>query len=573
MNHRDTAGSFAVLAMRLCSVLVVLQSCAANLPHAVSRRTPMALEQALNLDEINLTRLQDGSRINLGQFMRESKLQWLVLTFGSEGCNICMDKANYLQKNLVDNNYELLGESARGNIELIGITTDPASRRESVFANLVENQKLTHYEWSDPAVAGGNVMMRYFQPAGRGPGVPLTVMLSTKGIVWRVGSWEHVSADQIVRKIAATIGSDSITPLPPVVNPKPPGGLEERTLLAKERPDRLSGVQVTMCGDRSRRDLGELMPPVAGGLRAILVHKGLCTGNAACDDASRALETWRSACASRGQKTCSVKQIVVDEQHCAPDSDLVTGGGEFFTTFADHFSWSYAPIGTPMKLPAVAGPLTLIFDEAGRLVFSAEGMIGDTLAKRMQSDQLALRTKGPDYPLYGDDFNKAYRIPSGGPLTFSGLRSGPKYMVAIFWNTICSGCKDELEEWHKEPDSAYRFCSDRPEFCQVLAIETSREESGDTAKDYFAGLVTGNSDFEGWLKLRWTMPLAVEDVPLADGRAPRGWFHGWIRSRFSSIEPRVVIFDKEGKVVGSWRSLPGEFGPRDTLKKLFDEGE
>jgi thiol-disulfide isomerase/thioredoxin len=271
-----------------------------------------------------------------------------------------------------------------------------------------------------------------------------------------------------------------------------------------------------------------------------------------------------------------MKELVVDEQLCATQGDVFAGGQELFDVFADHFSWSYAPIregqGT-LKLPVVKGPLTLIFDEAGKLVFSAEGAIGDTLSKRMQNDRLASRAKGPDHPLFGDDFRKTNQVPTGAPVTFSNLRTRARYTVVMFWNTWCSSCVEELYEWHKEQDSAYKFCAKQPDFCQVLALETGRAESGQSPKDYFAGLVNGNDDFDGWLKRRWTMPLAVEDIPLADGRAPMGWFAGWIKARFGSSDPRVVIYDKEGKVVGHWRSLPGEHGPRDTLKSIFERGE
>jgi hypothetical protein len=553
-----------------------LQSCGAKLPTAVTRHTPVALEQVVNLDEINLTRLQDGSPVNLGQFMRDSKLQWLVLTFGSEGCNICMDKADYLQKNLVDNQYQLLGASAKDSIALIGVTTDPASRRESVYANLVEAKKLTHFEWSDPAAPGGNIMMRYFQPAGHGPGVPLTVMLSTRGIVWRVGSWDHLSAAQIVEKIAATLGADGTLQPPPPVDPPPPGSNGDRSLLAKERPDRLNDLNVTSCAGRNQTSLGALLPPLANGLRAVLVHQESCDGNPACVDARRALQSWQSNCSNRGQKTCVMKEIVVGEQNCTGEAELLAGGQEFFEVFADHFSWSYAPITEAQgrfRLPLVKGPLTLIFDETGKLVFSAEGAIGDALTKRMQNDQLASRAKGPDHPLFGDDFIKANHVPAGAPMTFSSLRSRTRYTAVMFWNTWCSSCTEDIEEWHREQDSAYRFCSKQPEFCQVLALETGRGESGQSPQNYFSGLVSGNDDFDGWLKRRWTMPLAVEDQPLADGRAPMGWFAGWVKARFGSSDPRVVIYDSEGKVVGHWRSLPGEHGPRDTLKSLFDRGE
>lgn len=559
--------------------LLAVSSCGARLPKAVSRHTPVSLEQAINLDEIEVTRLQDGSTVNMGRYMRERNLQWMVLTFGSEGCNICMDKAEYLQKNLVDNSYELLGANAKGSIELIGVTTDPASRRESVYANLVEEKKLSHFEWSDPARPDGNIMMRYFQPAGHGPGVPLTVMLSSKGIMWRVGSWDHLTAAQIIEKIAGTLGANAVPP-PPVPEHGGNGGnggtTTIRPLLAMERPDRLNDVALTVCGDRSQTKLGTLLPASANGLRAVLVHKEACAGNPACEDARKTLETWSGACKNTWQKDCAFKELVVSDQFCGGDQSLLAGGGEFFDVFADHFTWSYKPIpeaAGKLRLAEMKGPMTLIFNADGKLVFSREGAIGDSLTKRMNKDKLAAGAEGPEYPLFWNDTPKSNHAPSGVKATFAGIRARTKYTAVMFWNTMCRSCTEEIDEWHKEADSAFNFCTAHPEFCQVVALETDRAESGKPAGDYLAGLLDGNNDFDGWRPKHWDMPLAVEDVPLADGRAPMGWFAGWIRSRMGSIEPRVVIFDSEGKVVQHWRSLPGEHGPRDLLKTMFDRGE
>jgi hypothetical protein len=144
--------------------------------------------------------------------------------------------------------------------------------------------------------------------------------------------------------------------------------------------------------------------------------------------------------------------------------------------------------------------------------------------------------------------------------------------MMMFWNTWCSSCTEELQEWHLEESSGYGFCRAHPEFCQVVALETGRAESGVASREYLAGLIRGNDDFDGWVSRGWSMPLAVEAEPYADGRAPMGWYAGWVRARFGSSEPRTVLYDREGKVVGVWRSLPGEHGPRDMLKKLYETG-
>lgn len=551
------------------SIILSLLSCAAKLPREVTIKRPFGLEAVVNLSDVSLVRLGDGGAVNVGTYMKERGLEWLVLTFGSKSCGACMEKARYFQANLVGNNYGLLGESARGRFELIGVATDPGSDRDELLA-LVEDEGLSHLAWSDPAPLKDKMMMKYFQPAGMDFSVPLTVMLSRDGILWRVTSKDKLSPAEIVQKIAAVIDADIVTP--PPGSGESGGGTLLRPLLAEEVPSRLDQVKLKSCLDRNDVRLGAELPPAPQGLRGVLVYRGKCDESAECMDARNSMRSWQARCALSYAASCDFRELAIDDESVCDRDRSLLGGQEFFEVFADHFSWSYQPIQSGpgrMKLPDIKGPLTLVFDSLGRLVFSREGMVGEAIDREMEQSGLANRAAGPRFGLmYEDGFANQKIVPTR--LTFDRLRLKAKYTVVMFWNTWCSSCTEELDEWHSEVDSAYQFCRSNKDFCQVVALETGREESGLSPDRYLVSLVNGNDDFDGWLSKRWTMPLAVETEPETDGSAPMGWFGGWVRARFGSSEPRTVLYDIEGKVVNTWRSLPGEHGPRDTLKKLYE---
>ena len=556
---------------RRSSIFVLIlsfASCGATLPKEVLNRRPVGVETPLNLELVTLSNLKDGSPVTIGPYMRERNLQWMVLTFGSKSCGACMEKARYFQANLVGD-YGVLGESAKGNIELRGIATDPASSRDELLA-LVEDQNLSHLSWSDSG--DEKIMMKYFQPAGMSFSVPLTVMISREGILWRITSKEKVSPAEILKKIAATIGSNALPspiPSPPTDHTDP----DAIPLLAREVPERLSQINVKSCLDRRDVNLGRELPPLIGGLRGVFIHKGNCSESAACLEAREEMKSWQTSCKTRWGASCSFRELNLSGAICG-DEEAFSGGAEIFDVFVDHFSWAYRPMDAGpgrIKLPDPKGPWTLIFDDAGRLVYSKDGVIAKSLAQRMDQDRLTKLATGPEFPLEWNS-EPGSRIGDAGVTTFSEMRMRAKYTMMMFWNTWCSSCTEELQEWHLEEASGYGFCRAHPEFCQVVALETGRAESGVASREYLAGLIRGNDDFDGWVARGWSMPLAVEAEPYADGRAAMGWYAGWVRARFGSSEPRTVLYDREGKVVGVWRSLPGEHGPRDMLKKLYETG-
>ena len=563
LNEIGKRLSVALLLVGLTGV-----SCAAKLPKEVTIKRPLAEAKPFNADAVILKNLASQSELSLGQYMRERQLKYLVLTFGSQGCAVCMQKARYLQSNLVNQDYSLLGAAAKNVVELVGVVTDPAEARNDVLS-LVDSEGLSHMSLWDP---GHTVMMEYFQPESRNFSVPLTVMVSQKEILWRVPSWEPVSGPEIIQKIAATLGVDAN---PPPVEPDDPQDAVSRPLLAKEQQNRLNDVKISRCSDRTVVSLGERLPVQEKGLRAVLLSQRSCAGDPACEDAKASLERWRLSCESAWGIPCNVQQLVLDAAECGEQDELFAGGGEFFSVFADYFNWNYTPVQSApgrFKLPDIVGPVTMIFDHSGKLVFAREGVLGDSLDLRMQSDQLTSREIGPAFPMWIEETPKLKSAPretKNVATNFSSLRAKTKYTLVMFWNTWCGSCLEELEDWHARSDSAYNFCKERPDFCQVRALETGRSESELSPPDYLQGLLNGNDDFDGWLKKGWTMPLAVEDIAPENGGAVMGWYDGWFRARFGTKEPRNVLYDQEGKVVGAWLGLPGEHGPEKALQSLY----
>ena len=567
-----TFGSVSKKLAILTACVMVAFACAAKLPREVTLKRPFGEAKPFNSSEVMLQRLADETPVSIGQYMKDRQLKYMVITFGSQGCAVCMQKARYLQANLVNDSYNLLGSAAKDVVELVGVITDPPGSRSDVLS-LVGSEGLTHLQWWDP---GHKVMLDYFQPEGKNFSVPLTVMVSQTEILWRVPSWESVTGPDLINKIASTLGVDAN---PPPVNPENPDeGSMSRPLLAKEVASRLDEVKLTQCEDRAQVGLGTLLPPENFDLRAVLVTKKSCAGDEICAEAKLNLQNWLSDCQSRWGKRCAMRELVTDDAACeGQTNDLFLGGKEFISVFIDHFNWSYSPAETSpgrWQLPDVGGPLTFVFDKEGKLVYSREGLIQGSLNERMNGDLLAERETGPDFPLWVSAAPGKKSIPRellGTFRQFSQIRKAAKYTLVMFWNTWCGSCFEELEDWHSRADSPYKFCKENKDFCQVVALETGRAESGLPASDYLNGLVKGNDDFEGWLKKGWAMPLAVEDLPLQDGRAPLGWYDGWFRARFGSKEPRNVLYDREGKVVGSWLGLPGEHGPENALRRLFKE--
>ena len=553
------------------SASVISIGCGARLPRDEGLHRPVAVEQAVALNDVAFSDLESGVKITLGTYMHDHGLTHMLITFGSTNCAVCMSKTRYLETNLVGH-YDLLGADAVKQFEVKGVNIDPPAKREDVL-ELIHKESLSHVSWSDPA---GDMMMRFFQPAGFTISVPLTVLINTDGIVWRISSKDHVDPDEIIRRVAAKFGSAGGVKIPPPVLPKPtpdgsvpantpptvPGNTPPSSqpnididLLRQERPNRLAGVRADVCG-RSVARLSEVVG--AKGFRMILASRDDCGPGTVCGRNQALLRDFTATC-NKAEAGCSL--AVLGEKVTTCDGTVWRGGGEFFSAFREHFNWSYRPVSQSGRkiIEEVKGPLTFVFDASGKLVFGQEGELSlADLSSRWQNDHWTSRAKGPDWPL----------ATSTGASSFSSVRARAKYTMTLFWNTWCSSCVEEITAWHGS-GSVLEYCRARPEFCQVQSVETGYPESG-RAGDigaYIHGLLHGSPDFDGFDKLKWTIPLAIDpQAPSSEGRDSR-WFDGWIRAVYGA-DPRSVLYDREGKILGTWVALPGEGGPLELLKKL-----
>ncbi|MCX6125592.1 MAG: hypothetical protein NTV34_12735 [Proteobacteria bacterium] len=531
-----------------------LCACAQKLPREVTNNRPVAVGEPLDVNGINLFDLASGESINLGKYMDDHKLKFMLLTFGSRSCEACLEKAEYLEANLVENGQQL--GPAGDSFEVRGVNVDPSSNHQLVV-DMVKQLKLSHMVWSDPSV---EIMMRYFQPPNLEFGVPLSAMIDRNNLLWRISSKEHLTPEELVRMVVKTLGENivvaPVTP-PPV---KPPVVILPNSILADERSDRLSALPVLACKESSFMSADDIY--YDAGLKFLLVDRDQCAAGSVCAQNMAIISEFMPLCAEKACKSITLAEKAVQESD-ACDVKIRKGGKEIFETFADHFNWQYQAAGEPLKvLPDVKGPVTLVFDSNGKIVFSHEGLLTSTqLRDRWTLDRFAGRAKGPNFRMFSDQ----------GESSFASWRHQAEWSLVIFWDTLCESCKLEITEWHK-PEGVLAYCRTNPEFCQVASLDTAIEWDNDPASlpQYLEGVKHGgpNTLFDGFDALGWNMPLYVDPIPKVGSSLRNRWFESWVNGRFTSSLNRSVLYDREGKVRGSWTAKPGETGALDFLKGI-----
>jgi hypothetical protein len=531
-----------MMALLLLSLSVLfLSNCAEKLPREVSVNRPIAKGEPLDIDKIFLTDLSSGEAVNLGEYMRSKNLTHMVLTFGSRSCGACLEKASYLEANLVGNS-QALGPNA-DTFELRGVNVDPDASR-GLVQEMVSQFQLTHIAWSDPTKA---TMMTYFQPPKTEFGVPLTVMISRTSLLWRVGSKESLTAEDLLRKIAATLGENVTPVLPPVIVPPPPINY---SILADERPDRLSALPVLACENNGLVNADDVFG--ISDLKFIVLDRGTCGLGTTCRNNLKIIEEFMPICSG---KNCKVMALATDHPDISETCDrkVRKGGKELLDVFADHFNWRYKGVGSPRSLPQVAGPIVLAFDGKGRLVFSHEGPLeASQLEKRWTTDSFTDRARGPDFRMFDGKAETSFGV----------WRQKSDYSFAVFWDPDCESCQDEINLWH-QPGNLLDYCKNDPDFCQVMSVETGAYYAGGSFEDYVSFLVMEYMDVRAW-----TIPLFVEPLPPDNEYR---WFQNSIQSKFMSPVNRSVVYDREGKVRATWEK--GTVGPDalETIKTLKSE--
>ncbi|MCX6119819.1 MAG: hypothetical protein NT027_19970 [Proteobacteria bacterium] len=536
----------------LATSLLLFFKCAAKLPKEVTNNRPIGEELPLDSGAIEFALIQSDDKINLKQYMDQNNLSHLLLTFGSENCDACREKAAYLEANLVGN-YGLVEGNSGNNFEVVGVNVDVAEKRKSVVS-FVQNSKLTHIAWSDPS---GQLMTKYFQPAGLDRKVPLSVMINKRGIVWRVTAEERVSAKDLVQKVALTLGQE-VVELPPVP-PTPPKPPIQLSYLAEEKPDRLQGAPVTAC--RSEESAVKNAHEYFGRnpattLKFILVDQANCAEGSICAENQKVIQSFLPTCT---MKNCALLTMANNVEASTCDRGVMKGGAEVFSTFEDHFTWDKVAVNAEgqSSFKSNIGPIVLAFDDSGMLVFSHSGPLSKSvLDSRWESDFFRGRAIGP-----------AFVMPNkNGSTTFSSWRSASKYSVVIFWDAYCAGCLSEISEWHKK-DALMDFCDQNSKLCQVTSINKDYGDGGDqnSVRNFISTL---ENDEPGSINLGWRISLSVDAAPADDEGRARRWFEGWYSAKYKSNINAVLVYDREGKVRGVWNSGTDPNEPLHLIKKL-----
>ncbi len=530
-----------------------MATCGARLPKEVSLNRPTGSSMPVDLTKVNFVELTTGAEVNVADYMEAHNLQHMLLTFGSQSCSACMEKAHYLETNLVGH-YELLGEGGN-KFEVRGINTDKERSRPTVIQNM-KTQGLTHIKWGDGSDEK-SAMMEFFQPSGMPYSVPLTVMIDRKGIQWRIPSTESVSPEAIVNRIAATLGADAI----PVASQKPTPSKPPVvwSALAEEKPGRLKALPINDCAGNALASAQDILGEA--GLKFLVVDRGNCTDGSVCDQNRAVVQEFLTSCQSKTCKLMTIGQTVkTGDASCS--KGVLAGGKELFDTFEDLFTWNY-PVIYDDNLGTVFGKklgdsLVFVFDHEGKIVFSKEGSVSKAeLEARWSLDQFSNRHKGPAFDLYLKQ----------GTKNFSDWRQQAKYSMVTFWDPMCSGCVDELDEWH-HPGGMLEFCRTNPDFCQTLSVNPGYPEDNNPASvaNYFNSVLVPYAQGRNW-----DLNLAMDMEPLPTGAVSHRWFDGGgVWARFADFQNRTLLYDREGKVLQSWVSKKGP-EPLDALKKLLKE--
>lgn len=550
----------SVLALSLVAILVA--TCGSRLPREVTLNRPTGEALPIDLTKVNFTELTTGNPINAAAYMDAHQLKYMVLTFGSQSCSSCMEKASYLETNLVGH-YAQLGSNAN-QFELHGVNTDVASARSQVVQTM-KLKNLTHINWAD-TTGTDSMMMTYFQPSGKPYSVPLTVMVNRHSILWTIPSDEHIELPDLLRKIGASMGSDVEVKPTPTPSQRPP---IEISALAEEKPGRLADLAVNACGATASTTAQEILGEAD--LKFLVVDKNNCAVGSTCDQNRLAVSDFLSTCQGKACQLMTLGQTLkTGDAACA--NGVLAGGEKIFSTFKEHFNWNYGLEFDPgLHLAPVNGPLVMAFDSDGKLVFSKEGAVTkQELVARWNTDKFAHRAEGPAFRFYT----------SKGERNFSEWRHQAKYSVVQLWGFGCSGCEEELTTWNK-PGHLVDWCASRPDFCQIVSVEDSypADDLPESVPNYF------NTTFLATVKAKdatWNTDLMAMDLtaPQADGG--HRWFTGWGWGTFGEDQifgtsGRAVLYDREGKMVESWVSKADEAGnPPGTevfelLKKLAGE--
>jgi hypothetical protein len=547
--------------------LVFSAGCASQLKPYKKVNTPkgQGVEQELDLSAIYFNDIHSNARFNILDYMNQNGKEHLLLMFGSKGCSACNLKNEEFKKNVIGQ-HSLFLDQAGKTFDLIGVNTDTESP-ERMLAYLTN---FDFIRWSDPK---GLAMIANFIPPGRTFGVPVTILLNKKGVMFRLLNDEKATPEQIMARVEQAIngsvpsddseddtgdnGSEggTVTPIPVV----------PATDLAFVGPGRFKKVDLKTCSNVS-----ENLDTVLGtsDFRIVHVAKDSCGAGCAAN-VSQLKAVASSICgeegALAGTKKCSVAALqtggaALDAASCS--TGFAYGGGEkFFEVFESHFNWNYPVFEDPTDYEprfgkTFDGPLTMVFRRDGTLVWSAEGQLApNALSSAVKTSGFGLEAaKGPDFPVYTKD--KVIK-------NFSEIRRNAKLTVVVstlIFDTIgCGSCEIELAHWSK-PGGFLDFCAARPNDCQIMLFDF-RDVKGLVPMSQFYDLIkNGGTDPEfnvpikGLSERGIRVPLFLDPLPHSnpDGSVNFSrYYEGYLKAASRELGPvgRIAIYNKEGRIL------------------------
>ena len=420
--------------------MLLLVGCASALPYERFKRSPegQALEQAIDLSQVNMFQLATAEPVNLGSYMEERNLDYLLLFFGSKGCGICTEKSIKLRDEYMGRHALWAGPESDG-FELIGVSTDGLEARGLVSRFALQN-RFEHYRWIDPL---GGEMLKWFMPAGKAVGVPFTVMLSREGILWRVTNddKENGELDAMIERARSTVvagglrgddgdggnddgggdggsgGGDGTGDTRgdgsgtdgnqdggsddgrgddgDGVIPVPNGNLVATT------SNRLKGTTIKACTDGAEQDLHELLGDAS--IRLVQVLPATCTGD--CTASVAALEQ-----AARTCEDCAGVSLLADDVACTEGA--YEGGQPFMDAFSSMLDWRHKVTlddNWNLQLADFASPLLFAFAADGTLLHADEShQTAASLASLLGSATLPEPARTFDRPVYIEGETKGF---------------------------------------------------------------------------------------------------------------------------------------------------------------------
>jgi hypothetical protein len=569
--------------LALATAAAPSSGCASKLSRGDVAKNVAGDEQEIPLDmrTIVLGDLASGGSINVGEYMAAHDRDFLLLTFGSQGCTACNAKGKYLTEHVINQHPLYLTDEGQ-RFEIIGVNTDGKTADElgSYLA------RLPFVRWED---TGGAVMRASLMPADMPFGVPFTAMVSRNGIAWRILPTDHVSVSDMMAKVTHTLGLDATVVQPPAPEETPtpvptPPPLPPASALTKRDPGRLGGTSVTTC-DGATKVVAELAGPAD--FAFVSVVTGACDATCAAARAAEA-DAAVAACRSAG-RACSATILAASYADGAcRDARFAVGGAAFATTFKSFFDWRY-PRQTTMQgmefTRGVEGPLLFAFAADGTVAFAHELAAGESGAALVTAAASAAAFGAPAPAVDFAVYDKA-----NGTRGFSAVARQARYTVVNAFGALpvpCGSCMAELTAWSQPQKGLLDWCAARPVTsprriadCQVLALDGSSDPYK-AMPEYYDALIGGDPEYpwDGLAKLGVRVPVLLDPL-MFDLNAPieTHFFDGYM----TALDPsqgmlfRTVVFDEEGKVVGILKSeepVPGQDDPTMAfLKGLLSRG-